>query len=54
MWVGEGSADDTSWLCSLGLQCPVAACQAGCHLEHDRVTVLEYHSSLVAPGMPIG
>ena len=54
MLVGEGSEDNTSWLCSLGLQCPVAAYQAGCHLEHDRVTVLEYHSSLVATGVPMG
>ena len=53
MLVGEGSEDNT-WLCSLGLQCPVAASQAGSHLGHDGVAVLACHSSLVAAGMPMG
>lgn len=50
---GEGG-EDTSWLCSFGLQCPVAPSQAESHLGHDRVAVLACCSSLVAAGTPMG
>ena len=36
-----------------GLQCPVAASQAGSHLGHDGVAILTCHSNLVVAGTPM-